>query len=157
VLPTDVALAARDYGRDFTTNGDEENVAKMKLVLLMIQYPECDLFIRSMFWKLIDEGKNIATASRLVVLEMQNRRSEIIVAREIPQQQKLDNLTEQVARLEAENAHWDRVRNCILLGVPTAGLAAIGGWAMGIAGAVGGGVAGFFLPSSLRRFFGGEG
>jgi hypothetical protein len=116
-----------------------------------------------MFWNLIDRGEGIIAASGIVVAEMRKRRPAIIAAREAPQQQALDDIRAQRARIQAEtaqievrNTQMDRVRDCAMWGIPTVSLAAAGGWIAGLAGAIGGGTLGFLSPSLYHRFFGGE-
>jgi hypothetical protein len=168
--PTDVALAVRAPEHTFPPDdgGTDENSAKFRLVIMMMQYPECEQLIRSMFWRLTDRGESIVATSEIIVAEMKKRRPAIIAAREAPQQQVLDDIRAQRARIreetaqiqaegvqiQAENARMDRIRDCVVYGVPVVGLAALGGWIAGVAGAIGGGVAGFLPQSLYRRFLG---
>ncbi|MDR0727301.1 MAG: hypothetical protein LBF26_00160 [Puniceicoccales bacterium] len=171
-VPTEVVLAANLSG--WATPPDEdasdEAGAKIRLVLTMLLYPERSDFIRSMFWSLIDRGESMISASRIVVAEMRRQRPQIIAAREAPQQQELDDLRAEnarigaatartraeTARIQERNVQMDNLRNSAIYGGAAICFGAIGGLVAGVVGAIGGGIAGFLSPVLYGRVFGGD-
>ncbi|MDR1457102.1 MAG: hypothetical protein LBI34_03595 [Puniceicoccales bacterium] len=161
-------------------NGDDasdENAARLRLILLVAQYPECAEGIQHRYRQLNAEGMDDISASRIISAEMRKMREMIIAAREAPQRKRLADIaadvaaideelvrawveTEQAqaetARIQAENAQLDegkaRLRGTMVCGGTMAIFVAFGGL-FGIPGALLGAVVGLF-PASLYHFFG---
>jgi hypothetical protein len=173
--PTAIALIKSVPGEASPQGADapDEDTARLRLLIVLAQYPECDQYIRAKYWQLINEGVDDITASRVIVAEMREMRPAIIAAREAPQRKKLADIAADMARMDEERARaqaetaWaqaetariqagivqieegnTQLKDAVICGGTMAIFMALGGWVVGISGVLVGAVVGA-LPRPL--------